>query len=162
MKQPMLETPPRARIEQMVVQKLPDEVLVYDTQRDRAHFLNSTVARVWEYCDGKTAVAEMRDRLERDLGSAVSEEVVLCALHELGTHHLLEQRATMPSHFDAVTRRNFVRKLARSAAIAVPVILSITAPARGQAVSCFPTGTACTLDAECCSGMCEKMLLQCI
>ena len=58
---------PRAKAEGLIVQELPDEVLVYDTARDEAHCLNETVAAVWKHCDGKTTVAEIQ-RLIRSVG----------------------------------------------------------------------------------------------
>jgi hypothetical protein len=41
MKQARRQTKPLARKEGLVIQELPDEVLVYDLDRDRAHCLNA-------------------------------------------------------------------------------------------------------------------------
>jgi hypothetical protein len=45
---------PHARSEGLVIRELPEETLVYDLKRHRAHCLNPTAARVWSYCDGQT------------------------------------------------------------------------------------------------------------
>lgn len=152
---------PRARTEGLILQRLPDEVLVYDTARDRAHCLNETVATVWEYCDGQTSIPEMRERLERDLSSPVTEEMVWCSLHELGKSRLLEKQAKMPAYFDTVTRRDFMRNVARRTAIALPVILSIAAPTRAQAASCIANGMPCVISDTCCSGPCNPITRLC-
>src|SRR2546423_15689116 len=44
---------PRARDARLVIQELPDELLVYDLERHRAHSLNRTAALVWRHCDWK-------------------------------------------------------------------------------------------------------------
>ena len=58
---------PRARQDDFVVEKLPDETLVYDLNRYKAHCLNPTSALVWRRCDGRTTVAEVAALLEREL-----------------------------------------------------------------------------------------------
>ncbi|HEY0004483.1 MAG TPA: hypothetical protein VGB17_06700, partial [Pyrinomonadaceae bacterium] len=50
---------PLARKEGLVVRELADELLVYDTRRDRAHCLNKTASLVWQRCDGLTSTSEM-------------------------------------------------------------------------------------------------------
>jgi len=43
---------PQARSEDLVIQDIGDEVLVYDLTRHKAHCLNRTAALVWRKCDG--------------------------------------------------------------------------------------------------------------
>ena len=50
---------PRARQDELVVEELPDETLVYDLKRHEAHCLNRTSALAWRRCDGRTTVAEV-------------------------------------------------------------------------------------------------------
>lgn len=54
---------PQARTDDLVINELSDEVLVYDLQRDKAHCLNAAAASVWKQCDGRTTVAEIARRL---------------------------------------------------------------------------------------------------
>jgi hypothetical protein len=54
-----------------------------------------------------------------------------------------------------MSRREVVRALALTAAVAVPVVASIVAPTPAQAASCFPNGSGCETSAECCSGFCN-------
>ena len=58
---------PRIRKQKLIVDELPDEVLVYDLDRHKAHCLNSTAAMVWRRCDGKTRPAEIARRLQGEL-----------------------------------------------------------------------------------------------
>ena len=44
---------PVARKQGLVVQEMPDEVLIYDLDTNKAHCLNQTAAFVWKSCDGK-------------------------------------------------------------------------------------------------------------
>jgi hypothetical protein len=50
-----------------VIQELPDETLVYDLQRNRAHCLNRTAALVWRHCDGQATVADLARSLKDTL-----------------------------------------------------------------------------------------------
>ena len=80
---------PHARDEELAVQELADEVLVYDLKRHKAHCLNPAVARIWKRCDGKTTVAELARHLGEAEESAIAEEAVWVALEQLSKAHLL-------------------------------------------------------------------------
>ena len=58
---------PHARKEGLVVKELPDELLVYDLERHRAHCLNPTAALVWKHSDGQTSVEEIATLLHAEL-----------------------------------------------------------------------------------------------
>jgi len=147
---------PRARIEGLVIQELPDEVLVYDRQRDKAHCLNQTAALVWKYCDGKTTIPTIAKRLERDLkADRVDEKVVWYALEQLSKDHLLDENIVPPALLAGMSRRQMVRVLGLAAVVAVPLVTSIVAPTPAQAATCLPSGSACTAAAQCCSGLCN-------
>ena len=63
---------PRMREQGLVVDDLPDEVLVYDLDRHQAHCLNRTAALVWRHCDGQTTVKEIaRPRSRRPSSSTM-------------------------------------------------------------------------------------------
>ncbi len=147
---------PRARTEGLVIQELPDEVLVYDRDRDKAHCLNQTAALVWRYCDGKTSVTNMARRLERDLKTErVDEKVVWYALGQLSKDHLLEEDLVSPALLTGMSRREMVRVLGVAAVVAIPLVTSIVAPTPAQAATCLNSGSACTGSAQCCSGICN-------
>ena len=148
--------PPCARREGLVVRELPDEVLIYDRDRDKAHCLNQTAALVWKYCDGKTTVPTIARRLERDLETKpIDENVVWYALSQLSKDHLLEDSVVPPAMLSGMTRREMVRALGVAAVIAVPLVTSIVAPTPAQAGTCSPSGAPCSIGANCCSGSCN-------
>ena len=149
---------PLARTDQLVIQELPDEVLVYDLERHKAHCLNKTSAMVWNGCDGRTTVAEMTRRLGRELAAPVDDDVVWLALAQLRRFHLLEEGSV---GFFKVSRRDLVRKYL-PAALAVPLILSVPAPTPAQTLSrCLGPCESCTSSAECCSNTCDGICFPC-
>src|ERR1700674_441139 len=89
MKQARNQQKPLARKAGLVIQELPDEVLVYDLERDRAHCLNQTAAFVWQRCDGRTSTGEIARSLGQEVNAAVDEKVVWFAIDQLGRNHLM-------------------------------------------------------------------------
>jgi hypothetical protein len=150
------ERMPRARQQGLIIETLPGELLVYDSERDKAHCLNQTAALIWKYCDGKTTVSAMARHLERDLNAdKVDEKMVMYALDQLSRDNLLEQSSVPPALLAGLTRRQMVRTLGIAAVIAVPVVTSIVVPTAQAATSCVSPGGACTTSAQCCSGLCS-------
>lgn len=70
---------PRARRENLVIRELPDELLVYDLDKDDGHCLNWTAAFVWKHCDGRTSVPEIARRLGQESRSEINEKVIWLA-----------------------------------------------------------------------------------
>ncbi|HEV2829923.1 MAG TPA: PqqD family protein [Pyrinomonadaceae bacterium] len=140
---------PRLRAHALVVHDLPDEVLVYDQERDQAHCLNQTAALVWRACDGKLTPLEIARKLTAELDTAISEEVVLLALAQLEKFRLLERSKIHSSQYAVISRRQMVRTL--GVAVALPVITSIVAPTPAQAATCIPTNAPCSPSVLCCS-----------
>jgi hypothetical protein len=124
---------PRTRTDNLVIRELDDETLVYDTDRDEAHCLNQTAALVWEQCNGKTTAAQAAHSLQDKLDASVDTDLVWLAVKQLQRFHLVESSTKSPS----VSRRNLVLKYA-PAALALPVIMSISAPTPVQAATCVP------------------------
>jgi hypothetical protein len=144
---------PLARQTGLIIEELPGEVLVYDSDRDSALCLNSTAAFVWKHCDGKTTSAHMARLVEEELQMAGGNELVSLALDRLEKAHLL---ITPPAaRFKGLTRREVVRRLGISAAV-LPVIAIIQAQPAGQVASCKQLGAGCELNGECCSGCCSN------
>jgi hypothetical protein len=149
-------TKPIARKEGLVIQELPDEILIYDLDRDKAHCLNQTAALVWQRCDGHTTTSSIAQSLATELDAPVDEKVVWLALDQLGRNDLLERQPVPPPMLAGLNRREMVRALGIAAAVAVPVVTSILAPAPAQAASCIPNGGACPGGpTTCCSGICS-------
>lgn len=143
---------PRARQNQLVVRELGDETLVYDLERDMAHCLNRVAADVWKCCDGERSVAEIARLVTNEAISPVDEQVVWYALEQLGNDHLLQESVTPPSAAAGLTRRELLKRVGVTAAVAVPVISSLSAPAAQANVSCVPQNGMCgSGTGECCA-----------
>lgn len=149
---------PLARQQQIIIKQLPDELLVYDLERNRAHSLNESAAAIWKLCDGHTSPGQITKQLEKQTGRKLQEDFVWLALDELSRDHLLVERIEVPANLPLLgkmSRREAVRRIGIGAAIALPVIYSITAPTPAQAATCRTSGSACTTSAQCCSGFCR-------
>lgn len=157
---------PHARVDGLVIQELDDETLVYDLERGVAHCLNQSAALIWKRCDGKTTVAGMVSVLKKKLHSSADADIVLLAVKQLQRFHLVESSKPMPAA-RSVSRRDLVLKYA-PAALALPVIMSISAPTPATAGSpCSqpsnrPDGCPCSSDSDCAgacnAGVCGRLL----
>lgn len=147
---------PQARKSGLIVKEVDNEILIYDQETNKAHCLNQTAAKVWKYCDGKSTVASACQALSLDLDIQVDEKLVAYAVDQFATDNLLETEGGMPAFMmPGLNRRQMVRTLGLAAVVAIPLVTSIVAPTPAQAATCFPTGTPCTLSAECCNGVCS-------
>ena len=59
---------PETARDEVLIEALGDELVVYDLVRHRAHCLNKSAALVWRHCDGKTTIAELAKLLQKELG----------------------------------------------------------------------------------------------
>jgi hypothetical protein len=151
MQKPTSDLEPLARKEGLIVQHMPDEVLVYDLDRHKAHCLNQTAAFVWQHCDGQTDVAQLALRLSKEFKAEVGEEVVYLALDQLGKDHLLEERVALPVQMQGISRRQLMRRVGLATAVALPVVISIMSPTAANAVTCIASGVTCSPTVVCCS-----------
>jgi hypothetical protein len=127
---------PVARTKDLVVNELPDEVLVYDLTRHKAHCLNQTAAQIWHLCNGQRTVPEIARILAQELDKAVDEEVVWLALDQLSKSRLLEQETARLDTTSRLSRRAAVRRLGLGAAIVLPGVITVVAPLAVQAATC--------------------------
>ena len=146
---------PKKRKQALVIKELPDEVLVYDLDRDKAHCLNRAAAFVWNNCDGRKSVSEIARLLREELQTSVDEKVVWLALDQLEKFNLLQDRTAKPANVNGLSRRQMVRSLGLAAAVALPLITSIVAPTPVQAASLLSPGACCQNGPQCASGNCN-------
>ncbi len=148
------ELMPRARQDELVVEELQDETLVYDLKRHKARCLNRTAALVWQHCDGQTSVADVAALLEEQLATPADEAVVWMALDRLDRAHLLSESVTLPADRAHYSRREVLRTLRRAAAISLlPVVASIVAPRAAAAASCISLSACITSTQPNCTGL---------
>ena len=133
-----------ARNEELVVQDLRDEVLVYDLKSQKAHCLNPTAAFVWNHCDGQRTPDEIARLMAEEWQTPVSEDAVWFALNKLSKADLLQERITLPPAQAGMSRRSAVLKLGFGALLAAPVVMSIVTPTAAAAASVPPECVTCT------------------
>ena len=122
---------PVARKTGLVVQEVPDEVLVYDLEQNKAHCLNRTAALVWRSCDGKNSVSDIAGLVALEMGSAVNDDFVWLALDQLTESGLLDNDI---KPFFGQGRRDAIKKIGMASMVALPVIASLVAPSSAMAI----------------------------
>jgi len=119
---------PRARRDDLLVQRALDELLVYDTRSHEAHCLSPVAAAIWQACDGRSAVEVLAVRVRDETGLPCDEQVLWQAIEELRARSLLDVAPAPPP--GVVSRRALLH-----AGLAVPLITSIIAPTPAAAQS---------------------------
>lgn len=126
---------PKSRDNELVVQELGKEVLIYDFNNHKACSLNETSSIIWKMCDGKTPVERMSQILSRQLKKPVADEIIWLALDNFKRNDLLADNADFGIEFNNLSRREIIRKAGLASMIALPLITGITAPEAVQAAS---------------------------
>ena len=126
---------PIARKENLVVQEVPDEVLVFDLDTNKAHCLNQTAAMVWKACDGTKSVSDIAAAVSEQSGNKVNDEFIWLAIDQLTENKLLNN--TIEKSFNRNGRRDAIKKIGMASMIALPIVASLAAPRSAMAsVSC--------------------------
>jgi hypothetical protein len=159
---------PEKRRDGLVVKELPDEILVYDLERHKAHCLNPAAAFVFKHSNGERSVAELTRLLRREVGPSADESWVHLALRHLGKAHLLEGGQEI-RETRGLSRRDMLKRAGIGLAAALPLVTSIVAPTPVEAAAtCVlasncggkPDGTPCSSTAPagcfctCTGGVC--------
>jgi hypothetical protein len=151
---------PAARTERLLCRELPGgDLILYDTDRHRAHSLNRTAAFIWQQCDGQTNIAALAARLQA-LDVPTDKGLVWLALEQLEKAHLLQEKLVRPADAARLSRRGVIRKLGYAGGLLalLPMVDSIAAPvpaaADSMSAECPPPflgkGAVCT------PGPCEQ------
>lgn len=141
---------PLARQNGIVVQEMPDEVLVYDLDSNKAHCLNKSAAFVWKSCDGTNSVGDIVKQFEATGGGKVTEDFVWLAIDQLGENGLLSNEVA--PRFHGQSRRQVLKTIGLASMVALPVIASLVAPQNALAsVSC-----TCTTNSHCAGRACPS------
>ena len=153
------DTMPTVRTDDVVVEELLDESVIYDLKTNKAHSLNRMATLVWRHCDGHTTVPRMATLLAKELDVPAHEALVWMTLKRLSTLHLLREHVRVPAASVSHTRREAMRVLGLAAVL--PVIASIVAPSAAHAQSCTqncasaPNCVPCgNCNKQCCNGAC--------
>jgi len=139
---------PLARQNGLVVQEMPDEVLIYDLDSNKAHCLNHSASVIWKSCNGNNSVSDIVRHFESSGGGKVTEDFVWLAIDQLGENGLLTE--DMAPRFSGQSRRQVLKTIGLASIVALPVIASLVAPPNAlAAVSC-----ACFVPGDCVTLMC--------
>ena len=141
---------PTARTSGLVVQDVPNEVLVYDLESNKAHCLNQTAALVWRACDGKTSVPEIARLIGSQAGEKVSDDLVWLAVDQLQENGLLG--AQIQTKFAGQSRRDALKKIGMASMVALPIIASLAAPKSVMA----NTSCSCNNAGDCLGTVCPS------
>ena len=68
------------RAENLEVHEVPDGYIIYQTARDKVHYLNKTAAVIFEFCDGNRDAADIVSRVATafELPARMHDEVKTC------------------------------------------------------------------------------------
>jgi hypothetical protein len=117
--------PKSLRRDQLIVEELGTELMVYDQKRNQAFCLNQKAAFVWQRCDGKTTIAEIALQLAQFLGEPVNEEVVQFALQSLSQDSLLEPSTSLPLVPAGMSRREVMQKIGVGTLATLPLVTAL-------------------------------------
>jgi hypothetical protein len=128
---------PVSRQADIVVQKLDNEVLIYDLASNKAFCLNETAGVIWQLCDGTKTVAEISEAVGNKYNSTVSDEFVWLALEQFRKDKLMTNdfEGDFEKVFKGQTRRELIRQVALASMVALPIVSSIVAPTAVNAQS---------------------------
>ena len=127
--------PQRLQSEDLILEEVRDELMIYDPQRNKAFCLNQTAAFVWRRSDGTATVAEIARLMEQQLQKPASEQMVWFALDMLSKDGLLAASTIAPAAAVDMSRRKLLRKIG-AGAIALPVVTALlVSPAKAHASS---------------------------
>lgn len=141
---------PVARKQGLVVQEMPEEVLIYDLDTNKAHCLNNTAAFVWKSCDGNNSISDIAKMFETEVGKNVPEDLIWLALEQLNDKNLLHGESAVLSKGN--TRREVIKKIGLTSMIALPIVASLAAPTSVMATA----SCACVTAADCAATTCPS------
>jgi hypothetical protein len=125
---------PQARHDELFVEQMDEELLVYDAKYQCAHRLNATAAWVWRRCDGQRSVQEATQMLSDELQRPLDEELVWLSLDTLDQAHLLLTPIQRPHGAIDDSRRALIQKLAYAGGLMflLPAITPLTRAAQAD------------------------------
>ncbi len=127
------ETPRRLKTANLTIEELPDELMIFDANRNKAFCLNQTAAFVWKHADGSRTVREIADLMTKQMGKPVTQEMIEFSLNVLAKDGLLEAPATSMPMAPGLTRRAILRKFGLAAMGLPAVTVLLVSPARAHA-----------------------------
>lgn len=148
---------PKTRTENIVVQEIEKEILIYDLKDNKAFSLNETSAKIWQLCDGNRNVAEIKQALNESLSQPIAEDFIWLALDNFKKDNLIENEENFEIDFNGLSRRQVIKKVGFASMIALPIVSSIVAPTAAHAASGLGAlFAACASPSDCASNFCTQ------
>ncbi len=153
-----MKNTPKARQENLVIQELENEILIYDIKSNKCFCLNESLKLIWHLCDGKNSANEISNLMSQNFRTIVSENFILLGLRELYREDLLEKEGDLEFSFLKSSRRELIKNIGFASIITLPIISSVVVPSVAMAQSvtglplfadCSPTGAACRPGLSC-------------
>lgn len=138
----MSKNTPLVRKNDLVIQELDNEILIYDLKTNKVFGLNETSALVWQLSTGDKNILEIAQIISQKLKIPLTEEFVWLALEQMKKQNLLENESAIESHYQGASRREVIRRVGLASMVALPMISSLIAPSAVQAQSSSSCGTA--------------------
>ena len=151
---------PLARTQDIIIQNLDKETLIYDLDANKAYALNETSRVIWELCDGKKTASEIAAECSKKFKNPISEDLIWFALAQLNKNNILANDG-MFEPVTALNRRQTIKKLGLTSLVALPIVSSIVAPtaANAQSVPATCVTGTCIGDAENICLMCNLQVM---
>ena len=140
----------------VIMRQLKDELVLYDSDTNRAFCLNRVASEVWSLCDGKTTVEQIIEHFQRIDEPQIGRRVIYLSLRKLQRSGLLKSGSPAIEELSFRSRRELIKKLSIAAAMAFPAVTSIIVPTPSEAASpCRHTLQPCPHgNTQCCSRLC--------
>lgn len=136
----------------LLTHQLDGQLLVYDPRDNQVHLLNAVTARVFEMLrEGGWTWSRACEEIARLSDTAESEVLLELALDDLRKANL-----TMDFPLSAtqgIRRRDLLKKIAATGAIAAAIPGIVTVRASAQTGSCFQACHGCATDDQCCGAL---------
>jgi Coenzyme PQQ synthesis protein D (PqqD) len=152
-----MDKAPIVRIDNIVVQEMDKEILIYDLQKSKAFCLNETSALIYQLCDGKNSISDISSAISKKLNQPITDELIWLALDNFRKDDLLEKSGQFEIDFKGLNRRQVIKKVGLATMIALPIVSSVIAPTSAMAQSgLLALNAACTTSPQCASGQCNS------
>ena len=124
----------KSRTNDLTIEELGAELLVYDRLNHKTHCLGAASAEVWRHCNGETTAEELVVHL-RQLRPTADEEAVWLILHRLSRLSLLEAPIVPPAGAIRSSRREIAKKVMTFGGVAALLAITMAAPTAAHAAS---------------------------
>lgn len=114
----------------LVVQEIGGELVVYDPHNHKVHHLNQTAALVWKNADGKKTMRELARIVQNKLQAPVDEQLVALAWKRLEKAGLLSPKRPRTTEATTMSRRQL---LAGGLALILPAVTTLLVGSPGLA-----------------------------